>query len=263
MGPKELNAKLEAASETLPGVERKRMPGGYALFAGGKIFANVTLDARIGLKLPVAWCLAELASLPGAAPWKLGQKIMEGWVLIPESFHHDDGALREWVERAHACATGKVPVRRPDILDDPPPPTARSATRPPPPSPAANGSNGASSRKRASQPIPAAPRTAPPALIIDEPETPALPIKLPRSRSSRSLQPAPPSSRDGYDFSHYSAPPPSSLGIRVVPRDSKSQYEETLIGVPAPSSSNIELDDPDSEHVRIDERAGKPKADKK
>jgi hypothetical protein len=208
------------------------MAGGYALFVAGKIFANVTVEGRLGLKLPVAWCFEDLAALPGAGAWKLGQKTMEGWVLVPESFHSSDAALREWVERAHGCAIGKVPATRPDASDaSEAPPTARSRSVPP---------NGASPRAHAIAPPP---QSSAPALIVDDLDARRAIAPAPRSRSSRSLVPAPPSSRNGYDFSHYAPPPPSSLGIRVVPRDSKSPYEETLIGVPAPSSSSPELPD--------------------
>lgn len=198
------------------------MPGGYALFVGGKIFANVTVDGRIGVKLTVAWCLEELAAMPGASPWLLGKKPMEGWVLLPESLNASDVAVREWVERAHACATGKMPLRKMDF--DHPPPTARSH----------DDRNGAA-YERARAPH------KPPTIT----ETPPLPAAARR----RSLVPAPPSSRSGanggVDLSSYAPPPPSSVGIRVVPRDSKSPYEETLVGVPAPPSSRIDLEDDD------------------
>ncbi|MFO0673610.1 MAG: TfoX/Sxy family protein [Polyangiaceae bacterium] len=232
MTPKELSAKLEAAAAALSGVERKRMPGGYALFASGKIFANVTLDGRIGLKLPVAWCFEDLAGRPGAGPWKLGQRLMEGWVLVPESFHESDALLLEWVTRSYECVLGRVPADKPappsvDVEESPP--TARSKA--------------ADSVDPRTQPSPSRvmmppPRQGTPAVIIDEVPKPALPVRPPRS--SKSLVPAPPSSRNGFDFSSYAPPPPSSVGIRVVPRHSKSVYEETLIGVPAPSSTEIE-----------------------
>lgn len=231
MTPKELNARLEAAAAALAGVERKRMPGGYALFVAGKIFANVTVEGRVGLKLPVAWCFEELAAMPGAGAWKLGQKTMEGWVLVPEIFHVTDAALREWVERAYACAIGNVPSRRPDV--DPPPTTRSHAPLVPQP-PAGRLKNGIAKNVLPS------PQEGPAVIIDDDPLTYVTPPP-PRSRSSRSLVTPPPSSRNGFDFSSYAPPPPSSVGIRVVPRDSKSPFEETLIGVPAPSSSNPEL----------------------
>ena len=221
------------------------MPGGYALFVAGKIFANVTVEGRIGVKLTVPWCFEDLAAMPGAAPWALGKKVMEHWVLLPEALAADDSTLREWVERAFLCVTDKLPSRRADV----PPPTARSSVPLPPPT--LNGTRTKSNPVReASIPPPIRRPSVPireglppvpsrPAVRRDECETPALP---PVARSSKPLVTPPPPS-GGFDLSSYAPPPPSSVGIRVVPRDAKSPYEETLVGVPAPPSSSTPLPD--------------------
>lgn len=192
------------------------MPGGYALFVGGKIFANITVEERIGVKLTVPWCFEELAAMPGASPWMLGQKRMDHWVLLPQNVQNSEAALRVWVERAHGCATGKLPIRRAEATDMPPP-TARSPND-------ANGSVFARARSNGSPSIS---------------ETPSLPPVSPRRRN---LTPPPPSVNGGLHLASYAPPPPSSAGIRLVPKDSKSPYEETLVGVPAPPSSRIDFE---------------------
>src|SRR5689334_14277591 len=104
------------------------MPGGYALFVGGKIFANITIDGRIGVKLTMPWAFEDLAARPGSGQWVLGNKVMEHWVLLPEALAASDDALREWVERAHACALDVLASRRPPPVFEPEPLTTRSMT---------------------------------------------------------------------------------------------------------------------------------------
>ena len=106
-----LTDAVEDATCDLPGVERRKMFGCDAWFAGGSIFALVWKHGRIGLKLPEPGARAELAGLPGAAPWTAGTKTMSGWVLVPEGFHDDADALRAWTLRAHEAALA-APARK-------------------------------------------------------------------------------------------------------------------------------------------------------
>jgi TfoX/Sxy family transcriptional regulator of competence genes len=223
VSPSDLSAKLEAAALHLPRIEKKRMPGGYALFVAGKIFANITIEGRIGVKLTMPWAFEDLAARPGSGSWVLGQKVMEHWVLLPEALAASDDALREWVERAHACAVGTLSSQRPVPVFEAEPLTTRSVTN--------GAANGASPAPK----LPS-PKVVEPAVFETPPLPPSYAPNVPSSRR-RSLVPASPSSRPGIDLSSYAPPPPSRVGIRVVPKDSKSLYEETLVGVPAPSSS--------------------------
>jgi TfoX/Sxy family transcriptional regulator of competence genes len=99
----ELRARLEEASARLADVTVRKMFGCEAFLAGGKIFAVVWREGRIGLKLPDAQASA-MRALPGASAWKLGDMVMRQWVLVPETFHDDAEALTGWVEQAHAAA---------------------------------------------------------------------------------------------------------------------------------------------------------------
>lgn len=260
MTPTQLNTILEAAGAGLEKVERKRMPGGYALFVAGKIFANVTVDGRIGLKLSVPWCFEELASLSGADLWKLRDRVMDGWLLVPERFHGDQALLQKWIARAHGCAAGTIALQRTefDFFEaETSPATARSEQISVFPREAASGTQlrGMHAIAPPAVPIEASQvsasvnagaltvSSAPAVIIDDEDDAHSSSVAvIQRTRTPRSFTP-PPSSRTPLDLSSYAPPPPSSVGIRVVPRDSKSPYEDTLIGVPAPSSSS-ELGEP-------------------
>jgi TfoX/Sxy family transcriptional regulator of competence genes len=100
---------LEDAALPLPGVRRKKMFGCEALFAEDRIFALIWKEDRIGLKFPDPAVAAEALALPGAAPWRAGDKVMGGWALVPEAFHDDPAALAAWVQRAHALALSAPP----------------------------------------------------------------------------------------------------------------------------------------------------------
>jgi len=99
----ELRARLEEASASLADVTVRKMFGCDAFLASGKIFAVVSREGRIGLKLPDAQANA-MRTLPGAASWRLGDMVMRQWALVPETFHDDSQALVGWVEQAHAAA---------------------------------------------------------------------------------------------------------------------------------------------------------------
>ncbi|MDB5096573.1 MAG: hypothetical protein JWM80_994 [Cyanobacteria bacterium RYN_339] len=100
---------VEDAAMPLPGVRRKRMFGCDTLFAEDTIFALIWKEGRIGLKFPDPAVAAEAMALPGSAPWKAGEKVMGGWVMVPESFHDDPETLARWVQRSHALALAAPP----------------------------------------------------------------------------------------------------------------------------------------------------------
>lgn len=96
---------LSQASADLPHLSSRRVFGCYGLFASGLIFALIWKAGRIGLKLPTPTSFEQLMALPGAEPWKAGNKTMSQWVLVPEAFHTDAKLLKKWVHRAHASVT--------------------------------------------------------------------------------------------------------------------------------------------------------------
>lgn len=99
-----LRALLEDASKGLKKVDFKKMFGSEALFADNKVFALIWKKGRIGLKLTDPKEFEKLKSMMGSSPWKIGNKVMADWVLIPESFHTAVDSLRSWLEKAHINA---------------------------------------------------------------------------------------------------------------------------------------------------------------
>jgi hypothetical protein len=68
------------------------------------MFALSWKTGRVGVKLPDERTYAELKAL-GAEPSSPGGKMKMGaWLLVPEAWNDDAGALRTWVARAHAAA---------------------------------------------------------------------------------------------------------------------------------------------------------------
>ncbi|MDB5078127.1 MAG: hypothetical protein JWP00_51 [Chloroflexi bacterium] len=106
-----LKVLLDEASDYLPGVTSRKMFGCYALFANASIYALVwdKDGGRIGLKLPDKAVYDELLAMPGAEPWYAGESRMGYWVLVPESFHQEQGTLLKWVEMAHGYALAAPP----------------------------------------------------------------------------------------------------------------------------------------------------------
>ena len=99
-----LETLLDDCSGPLPAVTHRRMFGCHALFANESVYALVWKTGRIGLKFPDPQVREQLLSLPGAEPWRAGNKTMKEWVLLPENYHEDPELLCSWVQRAHAVA---------------------------------------------------------------------------------------------------------------------------------------------------------------
>lgn len=95
-------------------VQWKRMFGCQAVFTRGSIFGLIWKEGRIALKVPDSALYLQLAEQPGATPWKAGERTMSHWLLLPESFHEDTEALRDWTKRAHTLAgvSSHLPKKR-------------------------------------------------------------------------------------------------------------------------------------------------------
>jgi hypothetical protein len=104
----ELVTRLEDASAGLPGVEVTRAHGHDALASGGRPYALVAGDGRIGVRLP-DWDLFTAAfELPGSEPLYEDGGRVGHWVVLPADVRDDDAALREWLRHAHALTAGRV-----------------------------------------------------------------------------------------------------------------------------------------------------------
>lgn len=97
----EILTLLEQASELLGDVEVTHAFGCDAVAAGGRPYALVAPDGRIGVRLP-DWDLFTAAfELPGSEPLYENERRVGHWVLLPGVVRHDARALGEWVRRAH------------------------------------------------------------------------------------------------------------------------------------------------------------------
>lgn len=102
--PAQLLTQFQKLSDGLTGVTQKRMFGCDCFFKDKMIFGLVWKHGRIGLKFPNDADYDEAMALKGAGPWKAGPMAMSRWVLLPETFHADDGTLKKWIVRSHAQA---------------------------------------------------------------------------------------------------------------------------------------------------------------
>jgi TfoX/Sxy family transcriptional regulator of competence genes len=96
---------VEESTAGLGDITKRRMFGCDALFTREQIFVLFWKTGRIGVRLPDPAAYAQLLALPGSEPWRIGEKTMSHWVLVPEDFHDDGSALTPWVRRAHALAS--------------------------------------------------------------------------------------------------------------------------------------------------------------
>ncbi len=105
---------IELVDESAAGLDeitRRRMFGCDVLFTRDQIFVLFWKTGRIGVRLPDPAAHAQLLALPGAEPWRIGEKTMSHWVLVPEDFHDDVSALTPWIRRAHALASAARTTR--------------------------------------------------------------------------------------------------------------------------------------------------------
>jgi TfoX/Sxy family transcriptional regulator of competence genes len=66
-----------------------------------RVFALVSRQARVIVRLPDESAQRELLAIEGAGPWKFGTRAPpRGWLQLPESMHDDREALETWLHRA-------------------------------------------------------------------------------------------------------------------------------------------------------------------
>ena len=82
--------------------------GCQATAAGGRPFALIAPDGRIGVRLPDWDLFAAAFELPGSDPLYENDQRVGHWVLLPEEVRDDPDALREWLRHAHALTAGRV-----------------------------------------------------------------------------------------------------------------------------------------------------------
>jgi len=105
----ELLAQLEQACAELGEAERTDAHGCDAVAApGGRAYALIAADGRIGVRLPDWDLFAAAYELPGSDPLFEGDQRVGHWVVLPEELRSDPPALRVWLGHAHALSASRV-----------------------------------------------------------------------------------------------------------------------------------------------------------
>jgi len=96
-----LNDVVGEAVCSLAGVGRRKLLVSTGWSVNERVFALVSRQGRIVVRLPDDAAVAELLALDGAEPWKYGTRAPpRGWVQLPEVMHEDAPALQAWLQRA-------------------------------------------------------------------------------------------------------------------------------------------------------------------
>ncbi|HKA87474.1 MAG TPA: hypothetical protein VKE22_07400 [Haliangiales bacterium] len=89
----------------LDGVELRPILRSEGWFTRGSLFVLVSRQGRIVVRLPTEEAQDDLLALPGASPWRIGNKPpMRAWIELPAAMHSDRKALGGWLRRAWELA---------------------------------------------------------------------------------------------------------------------------------------------------------------
>lgn len=118
-----LQELVQEAVDGLSGVERRKALVSDAWFVRGKMFALVTRQARVVVRLTEPVAQAELLALDGASNWKIkNRKPMRDWLQLPEELHDDAEGIALWIKRAWTDAQAQVkPVKKKAVAKKKPP----------------------------------------------------------------------------------------------------------------------------------------------
>ncbi len=111
--PEAVNEAFARVIPDDPVVQKRKMFGYPAAFAGGNMFAGVW-QTSVVLRLPSEE-RAEFLALEGATPFEPMGRSMREYVVAPERMLADPSSLRPWVEQAMSYALtlpAKEPRRR-------------------------------------------------------------------------------------------------------------------------------------------------------
>lgn len=90
------------------GVEEKRMFGGLAFLVDGHLAVGVWTD-RLMARLGVEAASEALRDDPAVEPFRNGQRVMAGWVVVTGDGFENDEQLRGWVDRSLRFVDGLPP----------------------------------------------------------------------------------------------------------------------------------------------------------
>ena len=101
--------RIRAALDTTDGVTSRRMFGGLAFLVGGNM--ALAASGKGGLMVRVDPADTErLLAEPGAEPFVMKGKEINGWLRVHADAIDDERSLRTWVERGAAYA-GSLPPK--------------------------------------------------------------------------------------------------------------------------------------------------------
>ncbi len=110
----------------LDDVEVRKVMSSEGWFTRGSLFALVSRQARIVVRLSDEEAQDELLAIAGASPWRIGDKApMRAWIELPPSMHADRKALGKWLKRAWALAPTAKPKTKKSSHGDGPLPLTR------------------------------------------------------------------------------------------------------------------------------------------
>jgi TfoX/Sxy family transcriptional regulator of competence genes len=108
-----LRELVQEAVAGLAGVGRRKMLVSVGWAVKDRVFALVSRQGRIIVRLHDERAERELLDMDGAEPWKFGTRAPpRGWVQLPEGMHEDASALREWLGRAWSLGREAPPAAK-------------------------------------------------------------------------------------------------------------------------------------------------------
>ena len=104
----ELAGRIRALTADEPAIDERRMFGGLAFLVGGNM--AVAASGRGGLMVRVdAEETDALLAEPGAGPFEMRGRPLDGWLRVDAETIGDDDALAAWVGRGLAYARSLPP----------------------------------------------------------------------------------------------------------------------------------------------------------
>ena len=104
----ELTERIRKLIGHKPGVIEKRMFGGSGFMLYGNMVAGAMSTGEVLLRADPTR-MSEALSITGAAPMKMGERIMTGFYTVDFDAIADDDDLRTWIDRSWAYVTTLPP----------------------------------------------------------------------------------------------------------------------------------------------------------
>jgi TfoX/Sxy family transcriptional regulator of competence genes len=93
----DLADRIRVATQHVPGVSEKKMFGGHAFLVGGHMAVAASSKGGLMLRCDPAQT-EELSARPGAGPFEMRGKELDGWLRVDHDSVASDDDLGRWVE---------------------------------------------------------------------------------------------------------------------------------------------------------------------